>query len=148
MSFSHQIWVLWVLSYRDERDVLKKAVLRSQQIFQTFKLNQQKRPRQISGCPRRSSQRQGQCLFQAQCHKAGCHASTQYFHIQCIHYDVYALVFPFSIYSNGSRKFGHLKQIDMSVRGWVGIFTHFRKVLSGPVLVPGSLYTQITSKSK
>ena len=29
----------------------------------------------------------------------------------------------------------------MSVRGWVGIFTHLRKVSSGPVLMPGSWYT-------
>ena len=36
MSFSHQTWVLWVLSYRDERDVLKKAVLRKSADISNF----------------------------------------------------------------------------------------------------------------
>ena len=72
---TNQIWVLWVLPNRGERDVLKKKV---QEREQTWRQRPQRQiqtqiqiPHQISGCPPRSSQKRGRCQCPVRCHRAG-----------------------------------------------------------------------------
>ena len=71
-NLPHQTWVLWVLPYRGEGDVLEKRwtdILAQKQMYKLI-------PHRIVDCPPHSSLRQGRCLFLVLCHRASCRGST------------------------------------------------------------------------